>query len=169
MELGVLFSGGKDSSLALHRAHDIGHAIKCLISMSSKNPDSWMFHTPNVSFIEEQADAMRIPAIQYETEGNKEEDPLLSVHSYPLPGSPAVGPEFPNGYSGAFPPAGDINGDLKIDLTDFKHFQICAKGDGVPVGLECLIDDFDSDSDVDQDDYNGFDDQSVYLDDIFNP
>lgn len=74
MELGVLFSGGKDSSLALQRAYDAGHAISCLISMKSKNPDSWMFHTPNIEFVKEQADAISVPLIQYETEGNKEEE-----------------------------------------------------------------------------------------------
>lgn len=74
MELGVLFSGGKDSSLALHKAHDAAHTIKCLILMKSKNPDSWMFHTPNINFVEEQADSMCIPLVQYETEGKKEEE-----------------------------------------------------------------------------------------------
>lgn len=74
MELGVLFSGGKDSSLALHRAHDAGHTIKCLISMKSKNQDSWMFHTPNINLVEEQASVMRLPLVQHETEGNKEEE-----------------------------------------------------------------------------------------------
>ena len=43
MKLGVLFSGGKDSSLALYKAKE---DVVCLITLDSKNKDSYMFHTP---------------------------------------------------------------------------------------------------------------------------
>ena len=42
MKLGVLFSGGKDSSLALYKAGK----VEVLITLDSKNKDSYMFHTP---------------------------------------------------------------------------------------------------------------------------
>lgn len=60
--------------MALNRAYDSGHTIKCLLSMKSKNPDSWMFHTPNIDFIEKQAESMHISLIMHETEGNKEDE-----------------------------------------------------------------------------------------------
>lgn len=72
MKLGVLFSGGKDSTLALHLAKKYSHEIVCLISIISKNPESYMFHTPNINLTEIQAKALNIPIIMQETEGQKE-------------------------------------------------------------------------------------------------
>lgn len=67
----VLFSGGKDSSLALHYALKYSE-IKCLISMVSKNPESYMFHTPNIKLVERQAEAIGLPIIIERTKGEKE-------------------------------------------------------------------------------------------------
>ena len=74
MEIGVLFSGGKDSSLAMQKALDMRYNVKCLISLKSENIDSWMFHTPNIEFVENQAEAMEIPIITLETKGIKEDE-----------------------------------------------------------------------------------------------
>jgi ABC transporter with metal-binding/Fe-S-binding domain ATP-binding protein len=73
MNLGVLFSGGKDSSYALYKAmkHD---KITCLISLLSKNDESYMFHTPNITLTNLQAEAMKIPLIQQTTAGEKEKE-----------------------------------------------------------------------------------------------
>ncbi|RLI97395.1 MAG: TIGR00289 family protein [Candidatus Aenigmatarchaeota archaeon] len=73
MKLGVLFSGGKDSCLACHRAMQ-KNLIVCLISVLSKNDESYMFHTPNISLTELQAKAMGLPLVRKETEGRKEEE-----------------------------------------------------------------------------------------------
>ncbi|MBP2029765.1 asparagine synthase (glutamine-hydrolyzing) [Methanohalophilus levihalophilus] len=70
--LGVLFSSGKDCTYALHLMHDKGYPIKCLITIRSQNPDSYMFHTPNINLAQMQADAMEIPLIEWNTEGEKE-------------------------------------------------------------------------------------------------
>ncbi len=72
MKVGVLFSGGKDSCLALHRAQEAGYEIGCLISIISKNPESYMFHVPNIELCALQAEAMELPLLQVETEGEKE-------------------------------------------------------------------------------------------------
>lgn len=75
MRLGVLFSGGKDSCLALMKAGKIkGNEIICLISILSKNKESFMFHTPNIEITKLQAKAIKIPLIQKITEGIKEEE-----------------------------------------------------------------------------------------------
>jgi ABC transporter with metal-binding/Fe-S-binding domain ATP-binding protein len=74
MNVAVLFSGGKDSCLALHKAQEKGHQVCCLISMLSKNKESYMFHTPNIDLTLLQAEAMDIPILQVETEGEKEEE-----------------------------------------------------------------------------------------------
>lgn len=71
MKLGVLFSGGKDSTLALHKAAET-EQVTCLITLRSKNPESYMFHTPNVDITTLQADALGLPLVMQVTEGKKE-------------------------------------------------------------------------------------------------
>ena len=73
MKLGVLFSGGKDSTLALHRAAE-KEEVACLITLRSKNPESFMFHTPNIQLTELQAEALDLPLVTKLTEGKKEEE-----------------------------------------------------------------------------------------------
>jgi diphthine-ammonia ligase len=73
MKLGVLFSGGKDSTFALHVAakHE---TVACLITLRSENPESYMFHTPNIDLTCLQAEALQLPLIARKTEGRKEEE-----------------------------------------------------------------------------------------------
>jgi ABC transporter with metal-binding/Fe-S-binding domain ATP-binding protein len=74
MKLAALVSGGKDSLYAAYLAKQQGHKIKYLISIISENPESYMFHVPNASFVKQQAEAMSIPLIQKRTEGEKEKE-----------------------------------------------------------------------------------------------
>lgn len=71
MKLGILFSGGKDSTLALHRAAE-SHEIACLITVVSENPASFMFHTPNIDLTGLQAEALGVPLVRVTTKGEKE-------------------------------------------------------------------------------------------------
>lgn len=73
MRLAVLFSGGKDSCLAMHKAMQ-EHEVVCLITVISKNPESYMFHTPNIHLTRMQAEAIGLPLIQQETLGEKEKE-----------------------------------------------------------------------------------------------
>jgi diphthine-ammonia ligase len=73
MKLGVLFSGGKDSTLALHKAA-LKEEVTCLITLVSRNKESYMFHTPNVSITGLQAEALGLPLVQRATEGEKEKE-----------------------------------------------------------------------------------------------
>lgn len=72
VRLGVMFSSGKDSCLAMHIMRKQNYKIECLITMKSKNLDSYMFHTPNVDLASLQAEAMEVPIIIQETAGEKE-------------------------------------------------------------------------------------------------
>jgi len=74
MKLASLFSGGKDSVYATYLAKKEGNIISCLISIVSKNPDSYMFHTPAIDKTVKQAEVMQIPLIITETSGEKEEE-----------------------------------------------------------------------------------------------
>jgi len=71
MRLGVLFSGGKDSTLALHIATE-KNTVTTLITLTSKNKESYMFHTPNIEMTTLQAEALELPLISIPTEGKKE-------------------------------------------------------------------------------------------------
>lgn len=73
MRLAALISGGKDSIYATYLAskeHDIAYAI----SMVSENPESYMFHFPNVHLVKTQASLMGIPLVEKETKGEKEKE-----------------------------------------------------------------------------------------------
>ena len=73
MQLGVLFSGGKDSTLALLLAAEKEEVV-CLITILSKNKESYMFHTPNIDVTALQAEALGLPQITKTTEGEKEKE-----------------------------------------------------------------------------------------------
>jgi ABC transporter with metal-binding/Fe-S-binding domain ATP-binding protein len=75
MRLGVLFSGGKDSTLALHYAAEKEEVV-CLITLVSENKESYMFHTPNIGITSLQAQALELPQITKITAGEKEKELL---------------------------------------------------------------------------------------------
>lgn len=83
MKLGVLFSGGKDSCLALHIAKQQGHEIKYLLTILPKNFDSFMFHKPYLRLLEKQAENLNLPLIIMESKGieNKELKDLNEIIS----------------------------------------------------------------------------------------
>jgi len=66
LKLGVLFSGGKDSTYAAWLAKKEGYKISCLISLWSKNKDSFMFHTPAIELTKKQAECINVPLIVQE-------------------------------------------------------------------------------------------------------
>jgi len=70
----VLFSGGKDSCYAAYLVKKQGYEIKCLISIFSENLDSFMFHTPSIEKVKEQAKVMNIPLLIQKTKGEKEKE-----------------------------------------------------------------------------------------------
>lgn len=74
MKLGSLFSGGKDSTFALYMAKQCGYHVSCLISIHSRNPYSYMFHTPSILRVRQQAAVLEIPLVFYETQGEKEKE-----------------------------------------------------------------------------------------------
>jgi len=74
MNLAALFSGGKDSTLAILKALEMGHKIKYLATIHSKNPDSYMYHTPNIGLTVIQAEAMNIQLISKESKGEREKE-----------------------------------------------------------------------------------------------
>jgi len=74
MNAAVLFSGGKDSTMALYKAIEEGYDVKYLVSIISQNPESYMFHVANIHLTELSAEAVGIPLIKKVTRGIKEEE-----------------------------------------------------------------------------------------------
>lgn len=72
--LASLFSGGKDSVYATYLAKKEGYEISCLISIYSKNKESFMFHTPSIEKTKKQAKVMNIPLLVEESSGEKEKE-----------------------------------------------------------------------------------------------
>ena len=74
MNVAVLFSGGKDSTMAVYAALDAKEDVRYLLSMKSKNDESYMFHVPNIHITDLLAEALDIPIMSVETDGIKEEE-----------------------------------------------------------------------------------------------
>jgi diphthine-ammonia ligase len=74
MNAAVLFSGGKDSTMATYKAIKEGYSVDYLVSMISDNPESYMFHVPNIHITALSAEAMNIPLVTAKTLGEKEKE-----------------------------------------------------------------------------------------------
>jgi len=74
MKIAALVSGGKDSWYAAYLAKKFGHQVVCIVTLNPEREDSWMFHTPNVEFVVQQAEAAEIPLIMLPTSGIKEQE-----------------------------------------------------------------------------------------------
>lgn len=72
MKTGLLFSGGKDSCLALHKFGK--KKVNCLLSIIPENKDSWMFHKPDLKLLKKQAEMLNIQLIIRKTKGEKEKE-----------------------------------------------------------------------------------------------
>ncbi len=62
MKVCVLYSGGKDSNLALLKAYD-KFDVECLVTLSPRSEESSLFHYPNTELVRLQAKSLEIPLI----------------------------------------------------------------------------------------------------------
>lgn len=74
LKIASLFSGGKDSCLSLWLMQQQGFEVSCLISVLPKNPDSFMYHKPDLGFLNLQSKALGIPIVLEKTLGVKEKE-----------------------------------------------------------------------------------------------
>ena len=73
-KVGVLYSGGKDSTYAIEVLKNSGFEIACLITMVSENAFSYMLHTSSILTSGLTAKALEIPNILGYTKGEKESE-----------------------------------------------------------------------------------------------
>ncbi|ABM80913.1 diphthine--ammonia ligase [Hyperthermus butylicus] len=70
-----MFSGGKDSTYALHWAVLHGYDVCCLISIRPRAGwDSMLLHYPGIELTRLQARALRLPLLEYELSTREEAD-----------------------------------------------------------------------------------------------
>lgn len=74
MKLATLVSGGKDSLYAAWLAKERRHKIKYLIGIESENPNSYMYHVPNINLVKKISEVMNLPIKYTVTKGKKEEE-----------------------------------------------------------------------------------------------
>ena len=63
MKLAALFSGGKDSTYAIHLAKKYGHSVDVLLTIFPHNDESHLLHYPNIRFTSLQSESMKIPQL----------------------------------------------------------------------------------------------------------
>ena len=63
MRLASLFSGGKDSLFAIHKAKSAGHQVDCLITLFPNSNESHLLHHPNLVWTKLQSESMKIPQL----------------------------------------------------------------------------------------------------------
>ena len=73
MRLAALVSGGKDGLYAAYLAGKRDE-ISVVVAIKSLNPESYMYHVPNIDLVRLQAETMQLPLIFKETSGVKEEE-----------------------------------------------------------------------------------------------
>ena len=77
MKLACLFSGGKDSTYAIHLAKKQGHDIVCLLSIFTKSEESHLLHYPNLKWTKLQSESMNIPQLTIHSNSDETKDELI--------------------------------------------------------------------------------------------
>ena len=80
MKLAALFSGGKDSTYAIHKAKSEGHDIVCLVSILPKSEESHLLHYPNMKTTALQAKTMKIPQLVSEIDSDDTQAELDGIY-----------------------------------------------------------------------------------------
>ena len=81
MNLGSLFSGGKDSLYAIHMAQKQGHKVKCLLTIFPKSEESHLLHHPNLGWTKLQSESMKIPQLTLSSDSDETDDELFVLET----------------------------------------------------------------------------------------
>jgi len=77
MKLACLFSGGKDSTYAIHLAKKQGHDVVCLLSIFPKSEESHLLHHPNLKWTKLQSESMKIPQLTIISNSDETDNELI--------------------------------------------------------------------------------------------
>ncbi len=81
MKLASLFSGGKDSTYAIHMAQKDGHKVTCLLSIFPKSEESHLLHHPNLQWTKLQSESMNIPQLTIHSISDDTDDELFALEN----------------------------------------------------------------------------------------
>ena len=121
MKLACLFSGGKDSTYAIHLAKNQGHDVVCLLSIFTKSEESHLLHHPNLKWTKLQSESMKIPQLTIISNSDETEDELIVME------------KLLQNAREQFQIDGLIHGGIKSKFQKEKFESLCLKLNLVPI------------------------------------
>jgi len=121
MNLGSLFSGGKDSTYAIYLAQKQGHEVTCLLSIFTKSEESHLLHYPNLQWTKLQSESMKIPQLIIHSESDKTDDELFALEN------------LLQNAKEQFHVEGLVHGGIKSQFQKEKFETLCSKLDLIAV------------------------------------
>jgi len=115
MKLASLFSGGKDSTYAIHVAQKQGHEVKCLLSIFPKSDESHLLHHPNMKWTKLQSQSMNIPQLTITSNSDKTDDELSLIEN------------LLQDAKDQFQIEGLVHGGIKSKFQKEKFENVCSK------------------------------------------
>lgn len=117
MKLASLFSGGKDSTYAIHAAKKQGHEVKCLLSIFPKSDESHLLHHPNMRWTKLQSQSMNIPQLTTTSNSDETDDELSLIEN------------LLHDAKDQFQIDGLVHGGIKSEFQKEKFESVCSKLD----------------------------------------
>ena len=121
MRLAVLFSGGKDSTFAIHLAQKQGHEIVCLLSIFPKSEESHLLHHPNIEWTNLQSQSMNIPQLTINSLSDEPDNELTTLGN------------LLDTAKNRFSIEGLVHGGIKSKFQKEKFETICSKFNLIPI------------------------------------
>ncbi len=121
MNLGSLFSGGKDSTYSIYLAQKQGHKVTCLLSIFTKSEESHLLHYPNVQWTKLQSESMSIPQLTINSESDETDDELFALE------------KLLQNAKEQFHIEGLVHGGIKSQFQKEKFESLCSKLDLVAI------------------------------------
>jgi ABC transporter with metal-binding/Fe-S-binding domain ATP-binding protein len=121
MNLGSLFSGGKDSTYAIYLAQKQGHEVTCLLSVFAKSEESHLLHHPNLQWTKLQSESMKIPQLTIHSASDDTDDELFALET------------LLKNAKEQFHIEGLVHGGIKSQFQKEKFETLCSKLDLIAV------------------------------------
>ena len=115
MRLACFFSGGKDSTYAIHLAKKQGHDVVCLLSIFPKSEESHLLHHPNLKWTKLQSVSMKIPQLIISSNSDETNDELIVME------------KLLQNAKDEFKIEGLVHGGIKSKFQKEKFESLCVK------------------------------------------
>jgi ABC transporter with metal-binding/Fe-S-binding domain ATP-binding protein len=115
MRLACFFSGGKDSTYAIHLAKKQGHDVVCLLSIFPKSEESHLLHHPNLKWTRLQSESMKIPQLTISSNSDETVDELIVME------------KLLQNAKDEFKIEGLVHGGIKSKFQKEKFESLCVK------------------------------------------